>query len=93
MPNQARTANGGYEAFSLKLPEDPMTVAAVVIEMGVGRLAPRLPDDDWAISASSRVRCGFRSKPPGAPVHIREGRAAAALLQVRPTAADAAPER
>ena len=40
MPKQARTANGGYEAFSLKLPEDPLTVTTVVMEMDDGRLVP-----------------------------------------------------
>jgi hypothetical protein len=40
VPKQARTANGGYEAFSLKLPEDPLTVTTVVMEMDDGRLVP-----------------------------------------------------
>lgn len=40
VPEQARTANGGYEAFRLKLPEDPLTVTTVVMEMDDGRLVP-----------------------------------------------------
>lgn len=40
VPKYARTANGGYEAFSLKLPEDPLTVTTVVMEMDDGRLVP-----------------------------------------------------
>lgn len=40
VPKQARTANGSYEAFSLKQPGDPLTVAPVVMEMDDGRLVP-----------------------------------------------------
>lgn len=40
VPQQARTANGEYEAFSLKLPEDPLTVTTVVMEFDDGRLIP-----------------------------------------------------
>lgn len=40
VPQQVRTANGGYEAFSLKRPEDPLTVTTVVMEFDDGRLVP-----------------------------------------------------
>lgn len=40
VPQQARTANGGYEGFSLKLPDDPLTVTTVVMEFDDGRLLP-----------------------------------------------------
>ena len=46
VPKQARTANGGYEAFSLKLPEDPLTVTTVVMEMDDGRLVPMVSDKE-----------------------------------------------
>lgn len=40
VPQQARTAIGGYEGFSLKLPEDPLTVTTVVMEFDDGLLVP-----------------------------------------------------
>lgn len=46
VPQQARTANGGYEAFSLKLPEDPLTVTTVVMEFDDGRLVPMVSPGD-----------------------------------------------
>ena len=46
VPKQACTANGGYEAFSLKLPEDPLTVTTVVMEMDDGRLVPMVSDKE-----------------------------------------------
>ena len=46
VPKQARTASGGYEAFSLKLPEDPLTVTTVVMEMDDGRLVPMVSDKE-----------------------------------------------
>lgn len=46
VPKQARTSNGGYEAFSLKLPEDPLTVTTVVMEMDDGRLVPMVSDKE-----------------------------------------------
>lgn len=46
VPQQARTANGGYEAFGLKLPEDPLTVTTVVMEFDDGRLVPMVSVDD-----------------------------------------------
>lgn len=42
VPQQARTANGGYEAFRLELPEDPLTVTTVVMELDDGSLVPML---------------------------------------------------
>lgn len=46
VPEQARTVNGGYEAFSLKLPEDPLTVTTVVMEFDDGRLVPMVSAGD-----------------------------------------------
>ena len=43
---QARMANGGYEAFVVKLPEDPLTVTTVVMEMDDGRLVPMVSDKE-----------------------------------------------
>ena len=40
IPRQARVGKEGYEAFSLKFPEDPLTVATVVMEFEDGRLVP-----------------------------------------------------
>lgn len=36
----------GYEAFALKLPEDPLTVTTVVMEMDDGRLVPMVSDKE-----------------------------------------------
>lgn len=50
IPQQARTANDGYESFSLKLPEDPLTVTTVVTtvvtEFDDGRLVPMVSQGD-----------------------------------------------
>lgn len=40
IPLQARVGKEGYEAFSLKLTEDPLTVTTVVMEFEDGRLVP-----------------------------------------------------
>lgn len=40
VPEQARSVNGQYEAFRLDLPEDPLTVTTVVMELDDGQLVP-----------------------------------------------------
>lgn len=46
VPQQVRTTNDGYEAFGLKLPEDPLTVTTVVMEFNDGRLVPMVSARD-----------------------------------------------
>lgn len=40
VPQQARAGSNGYEVFSLKLPESPLTITTVVMEFNDGRLVP-----------------------------------------------------
>lgn len=40
IPQQVRVCKNGYEAFSLSLPDDPLTVTTVVMEFEDGRLVP-----------------------------------------------------
>ncbi|NML26162.1 hypothetical protein [Zoogloea dura] len=40
IPQQVRVGKNGYEAFSLSLPDDPLTVTTVVMEFEDGRLVP-----------------------------------------------------
>lgn len=40
VPEQARTVNGQYETFRLELPDDPLTVTTVVMELDNGQLVP-----------------------------------------------------
>ena len=42
VPQQARVGKNGYAAFSLPLPEDPLTVTTVVVEFEDGQLVPML---------------------------------------------------
>ncbi|AVF39992.1 hypothetical protein AL486_09950 [Pandoraea apista] len=42
IPEQAHASEDGYSVFSMKMPEDPLTVLTVVIEQSDGRLVPLL---------------------------------------------------